>query len=75
MRGNAGECDLFNYCSTGIGEDIIKTSKKNLKTKTEAVSEAAEEEDYEAVASNSVYPQCVGSQAHICRLNADPIRE
>merc|ERR1712061_130635 len=59
--------------SIGIGEDIIKTSKKNLKTKTEAVSEAAEEEDYEAVASNSVYPQCVGSQAHVCRLNADPI--
>ena len=62
---------------TGIGEFIkvaeSKGSKNKFKDTKRIDDEDEEEDDYQAAHTNSVYPQCSGDKAHVCRFGNEQI--
>ena len=61
----------------GIGEFIkgadSKGSKKKFKD-TKRIDDD-DEDDYKAALTHSVYPQCSGNKAHVCRFSNEQISE
>ena len=62
---------------TGIGEFIkvaeSKGSKNKFKDTKRIDDDEDEEDDYQAAHTNSVYPQCSGDKAHVCRFGNEQI--
>ena len=59
----------------GIGEFIKVADNKGSKNKfkdTKRIDDA-DEDDYKATYTNSVYPQCSGDKAHVCRFSNEQI--
>ena len=59
----------------GIGEFIKVAESKGSKNKfkdTKRIDDD-DEDDYQATHTNSVYPQCSGDKAHVCRFGSEQI--